>query len=178
MSSKITSLTQLIEELKGATKEEYKSIGVSLEIPLEEILPYAHWSDEHYTRNCIIREDNFELILLCWEPGQGTPVHCHGGEECWVYVVQGKIEESHYQFLNNELVFGDKTTMISGEKSFMSDEMGYHKLENNPLIRTMSLHLYMDPIDDCTIYDKHSGEFVSRSLAYYSYNGILETELA
>lgn len=174
MHSQISSLSHLIHQLQSVTKEKYKSIGVQLNIPLEEFLPYANWSDDHYTRNCIIREEKFELILLCWEAGQTTPVHCHGGEECWVYIVDGEIDESHYQFENDTLIKENTVKLTRGEKSFMSDEMGYHKLENNSAQRALSLHLYMEPIDDCTVYDKHLEEFKSRSLSYYSYNGILE----
>ena len=174
MVNNITSLSQLINKLKNSSKKEYKSIGVNLDIPLEEFLPYAHWSQDNYTRNCIIREQKFELILLCWEPGQKTPVHCHGGEECWVYLIDGIIEEKHFQFLDDELIREDKVVLESGGKSFMSDEIGYHSLENISSRRAYSIHLYMDPIDDCTVYDSKSQEFIHKSLTYYSHRGILE----
>lgn len=174
MPNKISSLSQLINKLKGATKDEYKSIGVILDIPLREFLPFANWSKDHYTRNCIAREENFELILLCWENGQTTPVHCHGGEECWVYMVDGTLDESNFQISDDELIKEGTERLRVGEKSFMSDEFGYHKLENNTSRRAMSLHLYMDPIDECTIYDKKSDEFTPVSLSYYSYKGIVE----
>jgi len=174
MHSEISSLTQLINQLKSVSKEKYKSIGVQLDIPLQEFLPYTNWCDDHYTRNCIIREEKFELILLCWEPGQTTPVHCHGGEECWVYIMDGRIDESHYQFSDDILIKENTVKLLEGEKSFMSDELGYHKLENNYPQRAVSLHLYMDPIDDCTVYDKQLEEFMPMSLSYYSYKGVLE----
>jgi len=176
MNNKISSLSQLINRLQSATKSEYKSIGVVLDIPLEEFLPYAHWSKERYTRNGIIRTEKFELILLCWESGQSTPVHCHGGEECWVYLGEGKIEESQFDLISDMLVEVNKEVLSSGEKSFMSDEMGYHSLRNLSPLRTMSLHLYMDPIDDCTVFDNKSNEFIPRSLSYHSYNGVLEVD--
>lgn len=175
MVSKISSLTTLIDQLNGASKKEYKSIGVNLDIPLTEFNPYVHWSQDHYTRNCIVREKNFELILLCWEPGQKTAIHCHGGEECWVYIIDGNIMESHYEILNDQLKIKDKIKLFAGQKSFMSDDLGYHTLENNQNKRTISLHLYMNPIDDCTVYDRRTEEFVSKSLSYHSYKGELES---
>lgn len=174
MAKKISSLSQLIHQLRVASKSEYKSIGVELDIPLEEFIPFAHWSDEHYTRNCIIREQKFELILLCWEPGQKTPVHCHGGEECWVYIIDGMLHESIYQFDSDNLTQDAKVELKVGRKSFMTDEKGYHSLENKTNSRAMSLHLYMKPIDECTIYDKQIEEFVPISMSYYSHEGVLE----
>jgi cysteine dioxygenase len=175
MQGPIKSLNQLLNNLKTTTKTEYKSIGATLKIPLEDIRPYAFWSTNHYTRNCIIREANYELILLCWEPGQETPVHCHGGEECWVYIIDGQIEETHFQFDGDELTSESMTKLESGQKSFMDDQIGYHKLVNKTNSRAMSLHLYMDTIDTCTVYDKDLNEFVPRALHYFSYEGILET---
>jgi len=174
MKRSITSLDPLIDKLNSTSSEEYKAIGFSLDIPLEDILPYAFWSTEHYTRNCIVRESDYELILLCWEPGQETPIHCHGGEECWVYVLDGQLEESHFQFDGDNIIFEDLSKLKSGEKSFMDDEIGYHKLVNNTNKRAMSLHLYMDIIDTCTVYDEEINDFVPQSLNYYSYEGVLE----
>ena len=175
MQRPINSLNHLLENLKTTTKAEYKSIGANLDIPLEEIIPYAFWSQDHYTRNCIVREDNYELILLCWEPGQETPIHCHGGEECWVYIIEGQIEETHFQFDGDDLTSESMTKLESGQKSFMDDDIGYHRLINKTKNRAMSLHLYMDVIDTCTVFDKTLNEFVPRSLLYYSYKGALES---
>ena len=109
MNTHINSLNQLIERLRTASKDEYKSIGVTLDLPLKELEPFMFWSDKRYTRNCIVREGDFELILLCWEPGQGTSIHCHGGEECWVYMIDGMIEESNYIFEDDNLILQDRS---------------------------------------------------------------------
>ena len=130
---------------------------------------------ELYTRNCIIRKSNFELLLLCWSAGQETPIHCHGGEECWVYLLEGHLEEIQYDFVDNQLKTLRSSNMLPGGKSFMSDDNGYHKLINKNGSRSMSLHLYMNPIHTCTFYDAHSNSFVSRTLSYHSYNGEIQT---
>ena len=175
MLNRISNLDSLIEQLSNGSKEEYKAIGVTLDLPLSELLPYTFWSDKHYTRNCIDKTNDFELILLCWEPGQETSVHCHGGEECWVYMIDGELEESHYKYENDILEKVNTDKLLSGAKSFMSDEIGYHKLVNNTSNRAISLHLYMDPINTCTVYDENLKRFKPITLAYHSYKGSLET---
>ena len=175
MRNSITSLSELLGRLEGATSEEYKSIGVDLNIPVSDFKPFAYWSVSGYTRNCIIRRPNFELLLLCWSPGQETPIHCHGGEECWVYLLDGQIEEIHYDFVDDKLLTLKSGKMMPGDKSFMSDDNGYHKLINQDDSRSMSLHLYMNPIDSCTFYDARTNSFVSRTLSYHSYNGEIQT---
>ena len=173
----INNLSELITELNNSTKDEYAAIGARLKIPTEQLKLYSHWNPEFYARNCIKRTDHYELILLCWETAQETPVHCHGGEECWVYVMDGELKETHYQYENEELVTESVELLGKGEKSFMCDDLGYHKLENVSEQRSMSLHLYMDPIDTCTRFDEISHNFEPVDLSYYSYKGKLAKEL-
>jgi len=173
----INNLSELITELNNSTKDDYAAIGTRLEIPIAQLQSYAHWNSNFYTRNCIERTDHYELILLCWESGQDTPVHCHGGEECWVYVMEGKLKETHIQVEENELITESIEILSKGEKSFMCDDLGYHKLENIADHRSISLHLYMDPIDTCTKFDEKLNTFEQVDLNYYSYKGQLEKAL-
>ncbi len=67
-----------------------------MKLPIAEFEKYATWSETCYTRNCIAENEDFELILICWEKGQATAIHDHGGEECWVYFVEGEFRENIY----------------------------------------------------------------------------------
>lgn len=173
----INNLSELLSELNNSSKDDYAAIGARLEIPIAQLKSYSHWNSNFYTRNCIERTDHYELILLCWEAGQDTPVHCHGGEECWVYVMDGKLQETHIQCEESELITESIEILDKGEKSFMCDDLGYHKLENISDQRSMSLHLYMDPIDSCTKFDEKLNTFEQVDLTYYSYKGQLEKAL-
>ncbi|MFT6333895.1 MAG: cysteine dioxygenase [Saprospiraceae bacterium] len=173
----INNLSELLSELNNSSKDEYAAIGARLEIPIEQLKPYSHWNSDFYARNCIERTEHFELILLCWEAEQETPVHCHGGEECWVYVMDGKLKETHFQYEDEELITESVDVLGKGGKSFMCDELGYHKLENVSGQRSLSLHLYMDPIDTCTKFDKNANNFKQIDLSYYSYKGDLSKTL-
>lgn len=173
----ITSLAHLIEELEGCTAKEAVHLVKYLNLDPAEFASSAFWCEDHYTRNCVARNDHFELLLLCWEPHQITPVHCHGGQECWVYGVQGKIEEVRYQANSKkELEEVSRETLGKNGLSYMVDDMGYHTLENLDDTRSMTLHLYMDPIEQCRIFDLETGDFVWKELHYYSLKGqLLET---
>jgi cysteine dioxygenase len=139
----------------------------SIKLLTSDLENYCSWSNKSYTRNCIIDNEKFELILLCWAPGQITPIHDHGGEECWVKFITGEFKEIIYQ--ENDL--GDLAIVKSGiskagDISYMIDFMGCHTLENLSKKRSMSLHLYAKPIRTCNVYDKGSRKFVSKNLAY------------
>lgn len=172
--SQITSIKQLVDELDQITKEEdYKKLVNRLAIDIKEYTPYAHWSDETYTRNCIRRTDDYELILLCWNEGQETPIHCHNNQECWVYVVKGEFDEQRFKEGDGkeEIEVEAEMQLEKDGISYMNDDMGYHSLANINDGRSMSLHLYMNPIDECNIYNEETGEFELKKLVYHSYEG-------
>lgn len=162
----INSLDDLIEALPECKGSDYVRISKNMTLPLEDLKPFASWSEDTYTRNCISRTEDYELLLLCWEEGEETPIHCHFGQECWVYLVSGELEEEQYQDENGEVVRVDKSNFQEGSLSYMNDEMGYHLLRNIADGRSMSLHLYMNPIDQCTIYDEDKEDFVLKELSY------------
>lgn len=146
---------------------DFNEIIRSIDLPISDLEEYCSWSKESYTRNCIIDCQSFELILLCWENGQMTPIHDHGGEECWVRVVQGNFEETIYQTNESgELNKVRSTLSKAGDISYMKDFMGFHRLHNLDDSRSMSLHLYAKPIRNCQLYDEELEEFVETDLVY------------
>jgi cysteine dioxygenase len=176
-SKPITTIEQLVEELDQIQDEKgYKQIVKRLDIPLENYRSYAHFSKEHYTRNCIARNEDYELILLCWEEGQETPIHCHNNQECWVYVVKGEFDEQRFvesDKPSEEIEVEAEMQLEEEGVSYMNDDMGYHSLTNVSDGKSMSLHLYMNPIDECNVFNEETGEFERKTLEYFSYKGKL-----
>jgi len=48
----------------------------------------------------------------------------------------------------------------------MSDDQGYHKLQNDFEGRSMSLHIYAQPIENCKAFDESSQQFIDKSLSF------------
>ena len=67
----------------------------------------------------------------------------------------------------------DEMVFKEGRFSYMNDEMGYHSLKNTHLGKSMSLHLYMNPIDTCQVYDDEAKAFDWKISSYYSKDGKL-----
>lgn len=118
---------------------------------VQDLLSYCTWNEEHYTRNCLQRNQEKEIILLCWEPGQKTPIHNHNGQNCWVSQLQGSITENLYQNYNQQYNLTNSISLEEGKCSFINDEMGWHNLENHSNKRSVSLHIYVNPIEECEI---------------------------
>lgn len=163
----IQSLNEFVSALSEGERTKYNQIVRSTKLSKDEFDGIASWSDESYTRNCVAENEKYELILLCWEKGQITPIHDHGGEECWVNIVEGEFKETIYkEDTQGELVEVTTNYAKAGDCTYMIDFMGFHSLENLSDKRSMSLHLYAKPIRNCKVYDEGTQEFVSKDLVY------------
>jgi cysteine dioxygenase len=163
----LQTVSELISTLIEEEKLKYTTILESMKLPIAEFEKYATWSDSCYTRNCIAENEDFELILICWQKKQFTSIHDHGGEECWVYIIEGDFRENIYTESEKEKLQIVKTTDYRpGDIVYMIDFMGFHNLENRSNKKSMSLHLYAKPIKNCNVYDSNKNTFVQRELLY------------
>jgi cysteine dioxygenase len=169
----IQSVDELVSALSEGERTEFAKIIQSINFSLDEFEFFSSWSDECYTRNCIVENEKFELILLCWEEGQMTPIHDHGGEECWVKVIQGEFKETVYKMdETGELNLVKSSIAKTDDITYMIDFMGCHRLENIHAGRSMSLHLYAKPIRNCQLFDEDSKTFVRKEMSYDTCMGL------
>ncbi len=164
---RINNISQLVLRLSNCEKSDIKNIIDSIHIPVSEFEKYATWNQEHYTRNCITRTTNFELLLLCWQAGQETPVHCHNDQDCWVFLIDGSIVECQYILSENDIPIITVTeTMKELGSYYINDKIGLHSLHNSNKKRAMSLHIYVNPIEECSYYSKQLKKFKTKKLEY------------
>ena len=166
-TSELKTLNDLITALSEGESTTYNNIIHSIIFQENTFENYASWSNDCYTRNCIVNNDNFEIILICWCEGHVTPIHDHDGEECWVKVINGEFKETIYKEDDKGELNILKTSISKpNEVTYMKDFMGFHRLENVSNKRSMSLHLYAKPIRKCRIFDEKSKAFVNKDLGY------------
>ena len=135
----------------------------------------ALFCDAHYTRNLVAREERFELMVLCWNAGQASPIHNHEGQDCWMAVLDGEIEEVRYPF-----PAGDASAPLhpqnalrfrQGQVAFIRDEMGLHLVRPARPAPGITLHLYSSPYDECNCYCPDTGRVTRKRLGHYSIRG-------
>ena len=163
----------------------------------EALAPYVLWSGERYTRNLIYRDAYFEILALCWLPGQRTPIHSHDGQLGWVTVVQGELVCRNYRFVRSEMlkkkVHGSSPHPVAGARpvevellasascpadgsvAVVDRRQTTHQIENleKSAAGSVSLHVYSKPIDACVLFDEATRCCERRSLQYYSANGVI-----
>lgn len=165
-SKQITSLDDLVEHLDQGNFNLVTSQLESIEFTYEELEQFASWSEEKYTRNLINRTEEYELILLCWEPGQETAIHGHDDNECWVKVLSGEFEEKTYALKGDSFEPTGDRKLETFEVTSATTSDFLHSLKNSDSGRAMSLHLYMEPIDECEVYIEEEGCFKTVTMTY------------
>ena len=163
----IVSFSELVKQLSQCKKEAIETLITSLQIPNSEFKKFATWDETHYTRNCIARTQDFELLLLCWQAGQETPIHSHNDQDCWVFLVEGSIVENQYKNDENEVPVLTVSKLIQEQGSYyINDDIGLHSLHNSKEKRAMSLHIYVNPIEECSYYSQRLQEYKIKKLSY------------
>ncbi len=170
--AEIRSLEVLIQSLKNADAEDYIKLAKNMNIPVSDFSKYEYWKDEGYSRNCIVKTNAFELILICWNKNDSTSIHGHNNQKCWVYQVDGKMTEIRYKKNDQEkLIEYNRKELIPGSLCYMHDSMGYHLLENPTDQNAMTLHLYIKPVNSCEVYNSESNSFKNKTLKYDTVKG-------
>jgi cysteine dioxygenase len=141
--------------------------------------PYALFDPRTYARNLVRASEVYELLVICWQAGQASPIHDHQGQRCWMAVLEGTIEETLYREPagRGPLIRGPVRCYGRGSVAFITDDMGLHEIRpvGGPAV---SLHLYSRPIRECRIFDRDSGEVTERALVYHSVAGVRQPESA
>ncbi|HOZ39563.1 MAG: cysteine dioxygenase family protein [Flavobacteriales bacterium] len=160
----ITSLDQLVSALKhGPGRTGYLEILDRISIPWSQFEPYCRWHDKHYTRTCIARTNAFELLLICYEPGQRTSIHDYATEEAWVHPVFGAVIEERFEpGPEGPLRKVSSAKLDPGSFSYLHNGHGIHRYVNPNKERSVTLNLYAKPLSKWKVYDERSGETHSR----------------
>jgi len=164
-------IDDFFDEFCKSKDRNYAGLLAKHGINEEALISYARWAPNRYQRVCLNRTNNMELVLLCWNKGQGTPVHNHDGKECWVHVVKGDFED-HLYTSDLPKTFIETRYVSAGESTYMTDEIGSHSLHNVSGELALTLHCYAKPIDECEVYDADTSNVEIKYMEYdYDFSG-------
>ena len=106
-----------------------------------------------YRRNLIRRTAAYEALLLCWLPGQRSPIHDHRGSGCAFRVVEGVVTETLYEPAKNGLVCAASMRWLPPGTICASREWDVHEVANTqPQASLVTLHVYSPPLRDVNLY--------------------------
>lgn len=160
---KIVTIEGLITELMagGDTTARVLDVMRRVEIPREEFEKYYSWSDDKYARNVLARNDMFEVLLICWEKGQSSPIHDFNSQEAWIHPVQGWIKEERFKINPDDVRLERVSSVLLGddEYSYMN-HVDIHRYSNANDGRSVSLNVYTLPVTEWRVYDENTSNAV------------------
>ena len=148
--------------------------------------PYLYFCSEHYTRNLIHRTPLFELIAVCWDIGQRSPIHNHRDQKCWMAMAYGKLMVHNFALIQKDPSRGfcDLKSSIQlkldpNSPCEVDPEEPIHQVLNLPSFnsRAVSLHIYSKPFDTCEVYDLKNKTYEDVPLVNTTEFGILNSDL-
>ncbi|MBX2980182.1 MAG: cysteine dioxygenase family protein [Flavobacteriales bacterium] len=162
--SAIHTVDELVRILmEGPGRKGYLHILERVAIPAEDLAPLCRWNPKHYTRNCIARTDDFELLLICYEPDQRTSIHDFATEEAWVHPVIGSVVEERFEPASGKTLRKAGSAKLDKDSySYLHNGRSIHRYTNSSGERAVTLNLYARPLRTWKVYDERSGETRSR----------------
>lgn len=151
-------------------------------VDVDSVSPFFFWSKAFYTRNLICKNDRFEMMAVCWEPGQISRVHNHAGQQCWMTVPVGKLRGQNFAVEEIDESAGycrlretDAFDLSEYQPAKVELEEPVHQILNLPEFdaRAVSIHIYSKPYDKCLSYCRDSNTFKEVPLYYTSIDGKL-----
>lgn len=142
--SKIYSLKDLINSLKNKdTNNSYSEILENIQFGFKDVEHLCFWDRDNYSKIRIEEDEHFELVIICWEIGQQSPIHACKVDETWMYIVKGELTEEIYSEDIENPILGN--TIVLSRKNISSikkESNTVHRLTNSYNGRSVSLRLY------------------------------------
>lgn len=134
--------------------EELSALLGGVEITDEELRPYVSFKESTYARHRVHLGEHAELLVLCWRPGQRTPIHDHAGSYGAVRVLRGVMWETIFEMDGDEgLVYRSSREWMPGYVTG-ADVPDIHQLGNPDVSGQdlVTLHLYAPPLASLNVY--------------------------
>jgi hypothetical protein len=165
----VDELVRALRRLPGSAFDNTGEVRSLLaKTPVEEasLAPYLTWDRQHYTRNLIDKTDLYELMAICWEVGQGSSVHNHRDQNCWMAAPVGRllVENFHVEFEDIgtgkcRLVASNTVELTAANPCAVDPREPVHRVVNprETKQRAVTLHVYPRPFDSCVVYSPEQG---------------------
>jgi len=203
MARKVVAVGDFVATLQAfekepITRDRVLNLCLETEVDRASLERFSFFRPEAYTRNLIYRDDQIEVMAVCWSRGQRTPIHTHNGQLGWMAVSQGAVAVINYKWLGcnapeNQNVAGMDclagATELDLERRDVQECYPGGPINTVDKVQTihqvvvqgkepaLSLHIYSRPIDSCVAFDLANRRCYRRQLSFYSrYGDVVVTD--
>ena len=153
-------LKRLRELRQPPSMEELNHWLARLTVTEEELRPHRGFKAGTYARHRLFRNQFVELLMLCWRPGQRTPIHDHNGSYGAVRVCEGVLWETIFDLDDAQKLYYKQGREWRPNDVTGADVPDIHQL-GNPEVSgqdLVTLHLYAPPLNVLNTYKVGSSE--------------------
>jgi cysteine dioxygenase len=140
--------------------EEVSAWIAEAEVTDEELRPYRGFKPGTYARHRVFRNEFAEILVLCWRPGQRTPIHDHNGSHGAVRVCSGVMWETIFALDGEHKLYYRRAREWNSGEVTGADVPDIHQLGNPEVSgqNLVTLHLYAPPLGVLNTYKVGSSE--------------------
>jgi predicted metal-dependent enzyme (double-stranded beta helix superfamily) len=150
---------------------EFAALAQRLDLDEALVASHVRFHDDHYARNLVCRTPQFELLVLCWKPGQASTIHDHAGALNVTRVYAGSLTSRQFRrrsggsgvvevggAASGELPDGPvdlvHEEVFAGSGAAIVDRGEIHQLANDSDRDLVTVHLYAPPLQDIVVYSR------------------------
>ena len=158
------SFSELIQQLTSQSEppslEQINSWLSSVAIADVDLEPYIGFKEGNYWRHRVCRNQAVEMLVICWRPGQKTPIHDHNGSHGVVRVHKGLMYETIFAFDSDKGLCHDTGRDCPVGTLTGADVPDIHQLGNPELSGQdlITIHVYSPPLGVLKTYKLGSSQ--------------------
>ena len=159
--STLGALTQKLSSLSNVPSlEEVNAWLQEADVTDDDLRPYRGFKPGTYARHRVFRGEFAELLVLCWRPGQRTPIHDHNGSHGAVRVCEGIMWETMFALDDTHKLYYRSAREWNSGQITGADVPDIHQLGNPEVSgqNLVTLHLYAPPLGVLNTYKVGSSE--------------------
>ena len=168
------TLEDLIDSLEGLSEFTLEGVYEAVSKStvgfkdLEKWIDYDYPVSDSYGRKMVHDGGFFEVMVMCWKPGDYSAIHNHGEAEFGVVKVFGDTEHTTFEIVNQKLITLGRTIIEAGTTLEVTPAL-IHQMGNPGDRNSFSLHIYVNQAAE--------GNITSGSRIYdYSRNAMLRVD--
>jgi cysteine dioxygenase len=154
MSNALTPsrLLPLVAYLDGldarASIERVRELLETSDVTLDDLRDFVVFDSNHYRRNLVSIGPWYEILVICWQSGQRSPIRNHAASTCGLKVLEGIGTETIFDHSPCGQVVALSSRQLSPGYVCASQDTDTHQVSNlRPAGENLvTLHIYSPPL--------------------------------
>ena len=115
---------------------------------IETLQPFIEFGPLTYRRNLIRQSEWYELLCICWQSGQRSPIHDHAQSTCGLKIMTGVATETLFETTDCGQIKAVGSTDLEVGEVCSTQDADIHQVSNlqSSGSNLVTMHIYSPPI--------------------------------